>query len=61
MICGRGVAAAAQGLAVPNAAVLEAIEELGFTVSVHDVVAHTGQPTDAVEAEMAALLRGEMV
>lgn len=43
---------------VANEAILEAIEKLHFTVAAHDVVRETGLPTDVVEAEMAALLRG---
>ncbi len=42
---------------VPNEAVLQAIEALGFTCAVHDVTAQCGLPKDLVEAEMAALLR----
>jgi len=42
---------------VPNEGVLQAIEALGYTCAVHDVVAHCGLPRDLVEAEMAALLR----
>ncbi|EWM28772.1 hypothetical protein Naga_100002g154 [Nannochloropsis gaditana] len=42
---------------VPNEGVLQAIEYLGHTCSVHDVVARCGLPQDLVEAEMAAFLR----
>jgi hypothetical protein len=43
----------------PNEAILKAIEAAeGKGVTVAGVVAATGLPTDVVEAEMAALLRG---
>eukprot|EP00624_Nannochloropsis_granulata_P001372 evm.model.NODE_16645_length_15759_cov_30.505997.6 len=42
---------------IPNEGVLKAIEALGYTCAVHDVVAHCGLPRDLVEAEMMALLR----
>ncbi|GAB5030400.1 Hypothetical protein NocV09_00300680 [Nannochloropsis oceanica] len=42
---------------IPNEGVLQAIEALGYTCAVHDVVAHCGLPRDLVEAEMMALLR----
>lgn len=57
---GGGTTATAQ--APPNEAVLQAIEAAdGAGVTVAAVTAATGFPTDVVEAEMAALLRGTHV